>query len=54
MNMKLAGFGIIGSELYSFCLEQPEKLIHFFWRVNLLIVFEMTLEVGFPQNYKSN
>ena len=30
MNVQLAGFGIIDSELCAFCLEQPETLIHFF------------------------
>ena len=31
MNVQLAGFGIIDSELCSFCLQQPETLIHFFF-----------------------
>ena len=31
MNVQLAGFGIIDSELCSFCLEQPETHIHFFF-----------------------
>ena len=53
MNVQLAGFGIIDSELCSFCLQQPETLMHFFWSVNLLSVSEITLEIGFPQNYKS-
>ena len=30
MNVQLAGFGIIDSELCSFCVEQPETLMHFF------------------------
>ena len=30
MNVQLAGFGIINSELCSFCLQQPETLMHFF------------------------
>ena len=30
MNVQLAGFGIIDSELCSFCLQQPETLMHFF------------------------
>ena len=30
MNVQLAGFGIIDSELCSFCLEQHETLMHFF------------------------
>ena len=50
MNVQLAGFGIIDSELCSFCLQQPETLMHFFWNVNLLSVFGITLEIGFPKN----
>ena len=50
MNVQLAGFGIIDSELCSFCLQQPETLILFFWSVNLLSVSGITLEIGFPQN----
>ena len=50
MNVQLAGFGIIDSELCSFCLQQPETLMHFFWSVNLLSVSGKTLEIGFPQN----
>ena len=50
MNVQLAGFGIIDSELCSFCLQQPETLMHFFSSVNLLSVFGITLEIGFPQN----
>ena len=50
MNVQLAGFGIIDSELCSFCLQQPETLMHFFWSVKLLSVFGITLEIGFPQN----
>ena len=30
MNVQLAGFGIIDSELCSFCLEKPETIMHFF------------------------
>ena len=30
MNVQLAGFGIIDSELCSFCLQQPETLMHCF------------------------
>ena len=30
MNVQMAGFGIIDSELCSFCLQQPETLMHFF------------------------
>ena len=30
MNVQLAGFGIINSQLCSFCLQQPETLMHFF------------------------
>ena len=48
MNVQLAGFGIIDSELCSFCLQLPETLMHFFW--NLLSVSGITLEIGFPQN----
>ena len=33
MNVQLAGFGIINSELCSFCLQQPETLMHFFFGV---------------------
>ena len=33
MNVQLAGFGIIDSELCSFCLQQPETLMHFFFGV---------------------
>ena len=29
MNVRLAGFGFIDSELCSFCVEQPETLMHF-------------------------
>ena len=50
MNVQLAGFDIIDSELCSFCLQQPETLMHFFWSVNLLSVSGITLEIGFPQN----
>ena len=50
MNVQLAGFGIIDSELCSFCLQQLEMLMHFFWSVNLLSVSGITLEIGFPQN----
>ena len=51
MNVQLAGFGIIDSELCSFCLQQPETLMHFFfWSVNLLSVSGITLKIGFPQN----
>ena len=53
MDVQLAGFGIIDSELCSFCLEQLETLIHFLWSVNLLVASGMTLEIGFPQNYLS-
>ena len=52
MSVQLAGFGIIESELYSFCLQQPETLMHFFWSVNLLSRFGITLEIGFSQNHK--
>ena len=47
MNVQLAGFGIIDSELCSFCLQQPETLMHFFWTVNLLSISGITLEIGF-------
>ena len=30
MNVQLADFGIIDSELFSFCLEKPETNINFF------------------------
>ena len=30
MNVQLAGFGITDSELCSFCVQQPETLMHFF------------------------
>ena len=50
MNVQLAGFDIIDIELCSFCLQQPETLMHFFWSVNLLSVSGITLESGFPQN----
>ena len=53
MNVQLAGFGIIDSELCSFCLEKLETIMHFFWSVNLLSPSGMTLEIGFPQNCKS-
>ena len=53
MNMQLAGFGIVGSELCSFCLEQPEKIKHYFWSVNLMFLPGITLEIGFSQNYTS-
>ena len=54
MNVQLAGFGIFDSELCFFSLKQPETLmLFFFWSVNLLIVPGITLEIGFPQNYKS-
>ena len=53
MNVQLAGFGIIDSELCSFRLEQPETLMHFFWSLNLLSVSGITLKIGFPRNYKS-
>ena len=33
MNVQLAGFGIIDSELCFFCLQQPETLMHFFFGV---------------------
>ena len=33
MNVQLAGFGIINSELCFFCLQQPETLMHFFFGV---------------------
>ena len=33
INVQLAGFGIIDSELCSFCLQQPEILMHFFFGV---------------------
>ena len=40
MNVQLAGFGIIDSELSSFCLEKPKTLKYLcFGSVNLLIVF---------------
>ena len=51
MNVQLAGFGIIDSQLCSLCLEQPETLMHFLWSLNMLSVFGITLEIGFPQNY---
>ena len=47
MNVQLIGFGIIDSELCSYCLEQPETLIHFFWSVNLLFAFGITLGSDF-------
>ena len=50
MNVQLAGFGIIDSELCFFCLQQPKTLMHFFWSVILLIICGITLEIGFPQN----
>ena len=51
MNEQLAGFGIIDSELCSFCLQQPDTLMQFFfWSVNLLSVSGITLEIGFPKN----
>ena len=53
MNVQLAGFGSIDSELCSFCLEKPQTIMHFFRSVNLLSVSGITLEIGFPQNYKS-
>ena len=53
MNVQLAGLGIINSKLCSFCLKQPETLMNFFWNVNSLIVSGITLEIKFPQNYKS-
>ena len=43
MNVRLAGFGIIDSELCSFSVQQPETLMHFFWSVNLLSVSGITL-----------
>ena len=53
MNVQLAGFGIINSKLCSVCLEKPETIMHFFfWSVNLLSLPGITLEIGFPQNYK--
>ena len=30
MNVQLTGFGIIDSELCSFCLQQPETQMQFF------------------------
>ena len=53
MNVQLADFGIIDSELFSFCLEKPETIMHFFWSVKLLSVSGKALEIGVPQNYKS-
>ena len=50
MNVQLAGFSIIDCELCSFCLQQPETLMHLFWSVNLLSASGITLEIGFPQN----
>ena len=51
MNVQLAGFGIIDSELCSFCLQPLETLMHFFfWSVNLFSVSGITLEIRFPQN----
>ena len=50
MNVQLTGFGIIDSELCSFCLQQPKTMMHLFWSVNLLSVSGITLEIGFPQN----
>ena len=51
-NVQLTDFGIIDSELCSFCLEQPETLIHFFL-VNMLIASEMIFEIRLLKNYMS-
>ena len=39
MNVQLAGFGIINSELCSFCLQQPETLMHFFFECKFVECF---------------
>ena len=48
MNVHLASFGIIDSELCFSGLEQTKTLPYLFWIVDLLTVFGVILENGFP------
>ena len=50
MNVQLAGFGIIDSELRFFCLERPETFMPLFLECKVFECFCNNIGIGFPQN----